>query len=70
MHERKKKSFMPRSKGNSTHSSCEDIAENNIKKPLIAKIKSAAKLHVANSEKDGILQFNFTILFPLINFSF
>lgn len=62
MHERKKKSFLPRSKGNSTHSSMEDIAESTTKKPLIAKIKSGVKIHVTNSEKDG----NFKQFFHII----
>lgn len=54
MHDRKKKTFLPRSKGNSIHSSVEDItAETNTKKPLIAKWKSGVKLHITSSENDG-----------------
>lgn len=67
MHERKKKTFLPRSKGNSTHSSIEDIPENTTKKPLIAKIKSGVKLHVTNSEKDGNSQNLYHVIFLQLN---
>lgn len=56
MQDRKKKGIIAR-RGNSNHSSREDIRgdQGNVicKKPLIAKLKAGVKLQVACSESDG-----------------
>ncbi|GLV40551.1 locomotion defects [Carabus blaptoides fortunei] len=57
MHERKKKMNVTRIKGNSTHSSVEDVTgEQATKKPLIAKWKAGVKLQVACSESDELYE--------------
>lgn len=58
IHEKKKKCLGMRTKGNSNHSSIEDIAGEHAviatKKPLIAKWKSGVnKLHVGCSESES-----------------